>query len=301
MRSSIPESVSIDAPIEIPRARRRSVWWDALRRLRRSRSALVGAVILSLIVLAVLAAGLLSPYDPLAVDASIGFLPPGSRHPFGTDILGRDIGTRILYGGRLSLITGIISVSFALAIGVPIGLASGYYGGNTDRLLMRLVDLMLTFPGILLALVIIAVLGPSLLNAMIAVGISASPTYARVVRSTALSAKTEAYIEAARALGCSNLRVIIRHILPNTMAPLIVLGTLGVAGAIIAGAALSFLGLGAQPPQPEWGALLSEGRSYLRRAWWMTAFPGLAIMFTVLSINLLGDGLRDALDPRLRT
>lgn len=301
MRSSIPESVSIDAPIEIPRTRSRSVWWDAVRRLRRSRGAVVGAVILSLIVLAVLAAGLLSPYDPLAVDASIGFLPPGGRHPFGTDILGRDIGTRMLYGGRLSLITGIISVSFALAIGVPIGLASGYYGGNTDRLLMRLVDLMLTFPGILLALVIIAVLGPSLLNAMIAVGISASPTYARVVRSTALSAKTEAYIEAARALGCSNLRVIIRHILPNTMAPLIVLGTLGVAGAIIAGAALSFLGLGAQPPQPEWGALLSEGRSYLRRAWWMTAFPGLAIMFTVLSINLLGDGLRDALDPRLRT
>ena len=301
MRSSIPESVSIDAPIDAPRARSRSVWRDALLRLRRSRSALVGAVILTLIVLAVLSAGLLSPYDPLAVDASIGFLLPGGVHPLGTDILGRDVATRMLYGGRLSLITGIISVSFALAIGVPIGLASGYYGGNTDRLLMRLVDLMLTFPGILLALVIIAVLGPSLLNAMIAVGISASPTYARVVRSTALSAKTEAYIEAARALGCSNPRVIARHILPNTMAPLIVLGTLGVAGAIIAGAALSFLWLGAQPPQPEWGALLSEGRSYLRRAWWMTTFPGLAIMLTVLAINLLGDGLRDALDPRLRT
>jgi peptide/nickel transport system permease protein len=301
MPSSTPESVSIDATVDAPRTRGRSIWRDALLRLRRSRGAILGAVILSVIIVAVLAAGVLSPYDPLAVDASKGFIPPGGAHPVGTDILGRDIGTRILYGGRLSLITGLISVSFALAIGVPMGLASGYYGGNVDRVLMRVVDLMLTFPGILLALVIIAVLGPSLLNAMIAVGISAAPTYARVVRSTALSAKTEAYIEAARALGCSSPRIIARHILPNTIAPLIVLGTLGVAGAIIAAASLSFLGLGAQPPQPEWGALLSEGRSYLRRAWWMTAFPGIAIMVTVLAINLLGDGLRDALDPRLRT
>jgi peptide/nickel transport system permease protein len=260
----------------------------------------VGTLILSLVTLAVLGAGVLALDDPLAVDPARRFQPPGPGHPFGTDILGRDMYTRMLFGGRLSLVTGIISVTFALALGVPMGVLSGFYGGLTDRLVMRLVDLMLTFPGILLALVIVAVLGPSLLNAMIAVGISASPTYARVVRSTALSAKTEAYIEAARALGCSNLRIIVRHILPNTIAPLIVLSTLGVAGAIIAAAALSFLGLGAQPPQPEWGALLSEGRSYLRAAWWMTAFPGLAIMVTVLAINLLGDGLRDALDPRLR-
>jgi peptide/nickel transport system permease protein len=261
----------------------------------------VGAVILGGIVLAVLGAALLTPYHPLAVDADKAFRPPGADHPLGTDILGRDMLSRILFGGRLSMVTGIISVSFALLIGLPMGVLSGYYGGTTDRLIMRVVDLMLTFPGILLALVIVAVLGPSLLNAMIAVGVSASPTYSRVVRATTLSAKTEAYIEAARALGCSNLRIILRHILPNTIAPLIVLGTLGVAGAMISAAALSFLGLGAQPPHPEWGALLSEGRSYLRVAWWMTAFPGFAIMVTVLAINLLGDGLRDALDPRLRT
>ncbi len=301
MPSSIPESVSIEAAPVSPAFRGRSAWWDALIRLRRSRGAWVGAVILSLIVLAVLGASALTRYDPLTINAAEGSRPPGPGHPLGTDILGRDMYTRVLFGGRLSLVTGIISVTFALALGVPMGLMSGFYGGLTDRLVMRLVDLMLTFPGILLALVIVAVLGPSLLNAMVAVGISASPTYARVVRSTALSAKTEAYIEAARALGCGNLRIIVRHILPNTIAPLIVLGTLGVAGAIIAAAALSFLGLGAQPPQPEWGALLSEGRSYLRTAWWITAFPGLAIMLTVLAINLLGDGLRDALDPRLRT
>ncbi len=300
MPSSTPGSASIESAPASPALRGRSAWRDALTRLRRSRGALVGTFTLSLIILAILGAGVLALGDPLAVDPAKRFQPPGPGHPFGTDILGRDMYTRMLFGGRLSLVTGMISVTFALALGVPMGVLSGFYGGLTDRLVMRLVDLMLTFPGILLALVIVAVLGPSLLNAMIAVGISASPTYARVVRSTALSAKTEAYIEAARALGCSNLRIIIRHIMPNTIAPLIVLSTLGVAGAIIAAAALSFLGLGAQPPQPEWGALLSEGRSYLRSAWWMTAFPGLAIMVTVLAINLLGDGLRDALDPRLR-
>ena len=293
--SDSTESVGTPRP-----TRSRSAWWNALTRLRRSRGAWVGVVILGLIILSVLGAGVLSPYDPLGVNADDRFIPPGPGHPFGTDILGRDILTRMLFGGRLSLVMGIISVSFALLLGVPMGVLSGFYGGLADRLIMRVVDLMLTFPGILLALVIVAVLGPSLWNAMIAVGISASPTYARVVRATTLAARTEAYIEAARALGCSNPRIIARHILPNTVAPLIVLGTLGVAGAMISAAALSFLGLGAQPPQPEWGALLSEGRSYLRVAWWMTTFPGLAIMLTVLAINLLGDGLRDALDPRLR-
>jgi peptide/nickel transport system permease protein len=210
------------------------------------------------------------------------------------------VATRILFGSRISLLTGLISVTIAILIGVPLGLVSGFYGGLADRLLMRLVDLMLTFPGILLALVIIAILGPDLFHAMLAVGISASPTYARVVRATVLSAKSQTYVEAARATGCTNARIMGRHILPNTVAPIIVLGTLGVAGAIIAAAALSYLGLGAGPPVPEWGALLSEGRNYLRVAWWMTTFPGLAIMTAVLSINLLGDGLRDALDPRLR-
>jgi peptide/nickel transport system permease protein len=301
MPSSTHASDLTDAQTDDRPAGGRSAWRDAVKRLQRSRGARVGIVLLGLIVLAVLGAPLLSSKDPLAVVVEERFQPPGSGHAFGTDILGRDMVTRMLYGGRLSLVTGVISVSFALILGVPMGVVSGYYGGLSDRLIMRLVDIMLTFPGILLALVIVAVLGPSLFNAMIAVGISASPTYARVVRATTLAAKTETYIEAAQALGCSNPRIIVRHILPNTLAPLIVLGTLGVAGAMISAAALSFLGLGAQPPQPEWGALLSEGRSYLRRAWWMTAFPGLAIMVTVLAINLLGDGLRDALDPRLRT
>jgi peptide/nickel transport system permease protein len=273
---------------------------DVLRRLGRSRGAVLGGIVLSALVLAAIAAPLLTPYEPLVLSPGDGLQPPNARHWLGTDVLGRDLFTRILFGARTSLQTGLISVTIATAIGVPLGLVSGFYGGLADRLLMRLVDLMLTFPGILLALVIIAILGPNLFNAMLAVGISASPTYARVVRATVLSAKEQVYVEAAKAIGCVNMRIMLRHILPNTVAPIIVLGTLGVAGAIIAAAALSYLGLGAKPPEPEWGALLSEGRNYLRVAWWMTTFPGLAIMTAVLSINLVGDGLRDALDPRLR-
>src|SRR3989441_13013039 len=282
------------------RARRRLRGSAVLVRLRRSRGPAVGGMMLTVLALAAIAAPLLTPYDPLAMHPADRLRPPGLHHPFGTDVFGRDLFTRVLYGSRISLQTGVISISLAMALGVPLGLTSGFYGGGIDRLLMRIVDLMLTFPGILLALVIIAILGPNLLNAMVAVGISASPTYARVVRATVLSAKEQVYVEAARATGCTNGRIMLRHVLPNAVAPVIVLGTLGIAGAIIAAAALSYLGLGAQPPTPEWGALLSEGRNYLRVAWWMTTFPGLAIMTAVLSINLLGDGLRDALDPRLR-
>lgn len=254
-----------------------------------------------MLILAAAAAPLLTPYEPLAMNPVDRLQPPTARHWLGTDVLGRDMFTRIVFGSRISLQTGLISVTIALLIGVPMGLAAGFYGGLTDRTLMRVVDLMLTFPGILLALVVVAVLGPNLLNAMLAVGISASPNFARVVRATVLSSREQTYVEAARAVGCTNGRIMLRHILPNTVAPIIVLGTLGVAGAIIAGAALSYLGLGTQPPTPEWGALLSEGRNYLRVAWWMTTFPGLAIMTAVLSINLVGDGLRDALDPRLQS
>lgn len=269
------------------------------RRFRRSRSAIVGSLCLTLVVWAAVGASMLTRYDPLSINPGDRMLPPDRHHLLGTDEFGRDMLTRILYGGRISLRTGVVAVTIAIAIGVPIGLVSGFYGGTVDRLLMRVVDLMLTFPGILLALVIVAILGPSLTNAMLAVGISASPTYARVVRSSVLSTKPLTYVEAARAMGCSNRRIMIRHILPNIVAPIIVLGTLGVAGAILAAAALSFLGLGAQPPQPEWGALLSEGRNFLLDAWWVATFPGLAIMTAVLAINLVGDGLRDALDPHL--
>lgn len=301
MRTSIPASASSEDGPAVLRAAPRSPSRQVLRRLRRSKSALVGTVILASLVAAAFAAPLLTPYEPLVINPIDRLQPPNARHLLGTDVLGRDLFTRILFGSRISLQTGLISVTIALLIGVPMGLLAGFYGGLTDRSLMRVVDLMLTFPGILLALVLIAILGPDLFNAMLAVGVSASPAFARVVRATVLSSREQTYVEAARAVGCSNVRIMLRHILPNTLAPIIVLGTLGVAGAIIAAAALSYLGLGARPPEPEWGALLSEGRNYLRVAWWMTTFPGLAIMTAVLSINLLGDGLRDAFDPRLQS
>ena len=262
---------------------------------------MVGGLLLLVMAVGAVAAPVLVRYDPIALNPADRMLPPEARHLLGTDEFGRDVLTRILFGGRISLRTGAVAVSLAIAIGVPLGLLSGFYGGLVDRGVMRLVDIMLTFPGILLALVIVAILGPSLFNAMLAVGISASPTYARVIRAAVLTAKPLTYVEAARAIGCRNGRIVLLHILPNVIAPIIVLGTLGVAGAILAGAALSFLGLGAQPPQPEWGALLSEGRNFLLDAWWIATFPGLAIMVTVLAINLLGDGLRDLLDPQLRS
>lgn len=300
MPTSIRASGSIDAAVRV-RTVTRSPWGEVGRRLRRSKGAGLGGIILVSLICAAAAAPLLTSYDPLALNPGDGLQPPNPRHWLGTDVLGRDLFTRVLFGARLSLRTGLISVTIAILIGVPIGLFAGFYGGLTDRSLMRVVDLMLTFPGILLALVVVAILGPNLLNAMLAVGISASPTFARVVRASVLSAKEQTYVDAARAVGCTSRRIVLRHILPNALAPIIILGTLGVAGAIIAAAALSYLGLGAQPPTPEWGALLSEGRNYLRVAWWMTTFPGVAIMIAVLSINLLGDGLRDALDPRLQS
>jgi peptide/nickel transport system permease protein len=296
MHTSIRASASSEAAVS--GLRPRSPGREVLRRLMRSKSATLGGTILVLLVATALAAPWLTPYEPLEMAPAERLQPPSIRHLLGTDVFGRDLFTRILFGARISLQTGLVSVTIAISIGVPLGLLSGFYGGTVDRLLMRLVDLMLTFPGILLALVIVAILGPNLLNAMLAVGISASPIYARVVRATVLAAKTQTYVEAAHAIGCANARIMVRHILPSTVAPIIVLGTLGVAGAIIAAAALSYLGLGARPPEPEWGALLAESRNYLRVAWWLTTFPGLAIMIAVLSINLLGDGLRDALDPR---
>jgi peptide/nickel transport system permease protein len=227
-------------------------------------------------------------------------LPPSADHIFGTDNLGRDIFTRVLYGGAISLQVGIFSVAIGSTIGTLLGLVSGYYGKWVDTLIMRFIDVMLAFPGILLALVIIAVLGRDLRNVMIAVGISTIPIYTRIVRGTTLSIKQNDYIVAAQAIGSPTWRILLVHILPNTLAPIIVVTTNGVAGAIIAGAALSFLGLGQQPPDPEWGLMLAQGREYIRVAWWVTTFPGLAIMTTVLAINLLGDGLRDILDPRLK-
>lgn len=273
---------------------------DALQRLVRNRGAIAGASVLLVLVVLALSADAVVPYDPTEIIAGDRLRSPELAHPFGTDAFGRDVLIRIIHGSRISLQLGIISVAIGAGLGVTIGLVSGYYSGWTDRIIMRGIDVMLAFPGILLALVIVAILGPDLNNAMIAVGLAAMPHYTRVVRGSVLAARELQYVEAARIVGCRDRVVMFRHILPNVLAPVIVLATLGVASAIIAGAALSFLGLGAKPPTPEWGAMLSEGRAYLRAAPWITTFPGAAIMVTVLAINLLGDGLRDALDPRMR-
>jgi peptide/nickel transport system permease protein len=278
----------------------RSLWLDSLFRLSRNPGSIVGVIILLILIIMAFSAPLITRYDPIALTPKDRLKPPSALHIMGTDAFGRDMFTRIIYGGQISLRVGIISVFIALLIGVPMGLVAGYYGGRLDNIIMRLVDIMLAFPGILLALVIIAILGPSLLNVMVAVGISSVPTYARVTRGSVLKTKEEMFIEAATLMGCSTRRILMLHILPNILGPLVVVSTLGVAGAIISGAALSFLGLGATPPTPEWGLLLSDGRNYLRYAWWISTFPGLAIMLTVLSINLVGDGLRDALDPKMK-
>ncbi len=289
-----------DDPLVLNDGRRhRSLWGDAMRRLRQNPGSMIGLALLIIIATMAILAPWVTRYDPVEIVASERLKPPSVQYWMGTDAFGRDIYTRIVYGGRISLQVGIISVSIAATMGVTGGLLAGYFGGWTDSFIMRLADITLAFPGILLALVVIAILGPSLFNAMIAVGIAAAPTYARVTRGLVLKTKATTYVEAAVAVGSPPSRVIMRHILPNILGSLIVVATLGVAGAIIAGAALSFLGLGARPPTPEWGLILSEGRSYLRHASWITTFPGLAIMLTVLSINLLGDGLRDALEPRM--
>ncbi len=278
-----------------------SPWRSALRRLRRNRGAMVGFYLVILLVAVAALATRLAPYDPIRVTPDSALQPPGAKYPLGTDPLGRDVLSRLIHGARISLRIGLVSVGIAAVLGTTLGLVAGFYGRWLDLAVMRIIDLLLAFPNILLALAIIAILGPSIFNLMIAVGISATPGYARLVRGSVLSARENTYVEAAIAVGCPDSLIIWRHILPNVLAPVIILSTLGMAGAILTGAALSFLGLGVQPPTPEWGTMLSDGRNYLRKAWWITTFPGLAIMITVLSINMLGDGLRDALDPRLKT
>jgi peptide/nickel transport system permease protein len=268
------------------------------RELRRSHSALVGLVILVVLIIMAVFAPLLAPYDPVEMRLVDQFLPPSQEHLLGTDEFGRDIFSRILYGARISLQVGIIAVGIAAVIGTAVGLASGFYGRWFDMVSQRIIDVLLAFPGLLLALAIIAILGPGLENVMIAVGIGSIPTYARLVRGQTLSIKQKEYVEAATAIGASDTRLLVRHIFPNVVSPIIVLSSLGVAYAILSAAALSFIGLGAQPPTPEWGAMLSQGRDYMREQWWITTFPGVAIAITVLGFNLLGDGLRDALDPQ---
>jgi peptide/nickel transport system permease protein len=268
--------------------------------MSHSKVAMTGFVTLALLAFVALAAPVISPAEPNRIDPRAALQGPSMEHWFGTDQYGRDVLSRVFYGTRISLLVGFISVSIAVVVGTLMGLVSGYYGRWVDTIVMRFVDIMLAFPGILLALALVSILGPSLPNLMIAVGISSVPSYARLVRGSVLAAKENVYVEAARVVGCSDTLIMRRHVLPNVVAPIIVVATLGVAAAILWAAALSFLGLGSQPPTPEWGRMLSEGRNYLREQWWIATFPGLAIMVTVLAMNLLGDGLRDTLDPRQR-
>ncbi len=268
------------------------------RQFRKQRLALLGGGILVVLMLTALLAPVLAPRDPLAQDLYIRLQPPSTSHWLGTDDFGRDIFSRVVYGSRISLRIGLIAISLALTGGTLLGLIAGYRGGLADMLIMRLMDLMLAFPSILLAIAIVAVTGPGIENAILAVSIVLVPQFARLVRSSVLTVREATYVEAARALGATEMRLLFCSILPNCTAPLIVQATLGLGTAILDAAGLSFLGLGAQPPVPEWGAMLSGGRELLLRAPWVMTFPGLAIFTVVLGLNLFGDGLRDALDPK---
>jgi peptide/nickel transport system permease protein len=268
------------------------------KRLLRRGGALFGLAVVVFFVLIAILAPWLAPHDPLGTSWSAVRAAPSAAHWFGADELGRDVLSRIVWGARASILAGVVSVSISLALGVPIGMAAGYLGRWVDGLISRITDAMLACPFLILAIALAAFLGPSLTNAMIAIGISATPIFIRLTRAQVLAAKSEDYVEAARALGNPHLRIALRHIFPNIVAPLIVQATLAIAAAVIAEASLSFLGLGQQPPAPSWGSMLNTARNYVDQAPWMAIWPGLSIFLLVLSFNLLGDGLRDALDPR---
>ena len=273
-------------------------WHRAWRKLRRRRGAMLGlGVVVAFVVLAVFA-GWIAPQDPIATSWGAIRKAPSAEHWFGTDEIGRDVFSRVIWGTRASMLAGVISVSISALLGVPIGLAAGFLGGWVDAAISRVIDAFLACPFLILAIALAAFLGPSLTNAMIAIGVSATPIFARLTRGAVIHVKVEDYIEAARALGASPLRQALRHVLPNIAAPLIVQATLAIAAAVIAEASLSFLGLGQQPPAPSWGSMLNTAKNYVDNAPWMAIWPGISIFLLVLSFNLLGDGLRDALDPR---
>lgn len=271
-----------------------------IRLLLANKVSTMGAITLMFIIIVAIFAPVIAPYDPLEINTEKGLVAPSSEHIFGTDDLGRDILSRIIWGGRISIWVGLSSAGISMSIGLFLGLLGGYFGNTLGFVILRLMDLLLSFPDILLALVVISILGPGINNVILAVGISATPTFTRVIYSSVLSLKENEYIESARMVGSSNTRIILKHILPNVMATVIVLFTMQVGAAIFATASLSFIGLGAQPPSPEWGAMISRGRNMLRNAMWVSTYPGLAISIIVVSINVFGDGLRDILDPRSR-
>ncbi len=283
--------------VTAPRSRTSALAW---RRLRRSWSLVAGAIVLSLVVLSAIFAPQISPYDPIDQDFASQLLPPSASHLFGTDEFGRDIFSRVVFGARVALQVGVLADAIAVALGVLLGVAAGFFAGWLDAIITRLIDVMLAFPYLLLAMIVVAILGPGLTNAMVAIAIVYTPRIARVVRGVVLSVKEQDFVEAARGTGTGSLRILARHILPNIVSPIIVMATLTVGFMIVETAGLSFLGLGASPPTPEWGSMLATGRSFMLTAPWIATFPGLAILVTVVAFNLMGDGLRDLLDPRLR-
>jgi peptide/nickel transport system permease protein len=274
-----------------------AVFWQ---HLKRNRFALAGGSVVLLLFVVSLLAFLIAPYDPNQINAWHVLTPPSWQHWFGTDDLGRDVFSRVLYGARISLKVGFVAVGIAVTIGTVVGLLAGFYGGWIDSLLMRIVDIMLCFPAFFLILAVITFMGPSIWYIMMIIGLTGWMGVARLVRAETLSIREMDYIMAARCIGCSNSRIIFRHILPNAVSPVLVSATLGVAGAILTESALSFLGIGVQPPTPSWGNILTSGKDYIEFAWWLSLFPGLAILVTVLAYNLLGEGIRDALDPRVK-
>lgn len=276
------------------------LWADMWRRLRRHRIGMIGLTIVTILIVLGILGPYLAPYDPNEMDMSARFAPPSFSHPMGTDDFGRDMLSRIMVGARVSLQVGIIAVGLATVVGSLLGMIAGYSNRVLDEVIMRSMDVLFAFPAILLAIAILAALGRGVTNAMIAIGIVYTPIFARIARGAVLSVSREEYVEAASAIGARRGRILFRHIFPNSLAPLIVEVSLSLAFAILAEAALSFFGLGTQPPDPSWGRMLSEGRAYFRQSVWMGVFPGLAIMFTVMGFNFLGDGLRDVLDPRLK-
>ena len=274
---------------------------EALHQLRKNKGAIAGLVIILIFLLSAVLAPVIAPHDPLEQTIELRKSAPFTEgYILGTDDLGRDLLSRIIFGGRISMVIGVVSVGIALVFGLLIGVVSGYYGGWLDKIIMRLIDIMLAFPYVLLTIVIVAILGPSLINAMIAIGISQVPRYVRMVRASVLAEKEADYVTAERSLGASDFELMFRSILPNCLAPISVQATLGVGEAILSSAALSFLGLGAQPPTPEWGLMIASSREFITSAWWIVTFPGIATLLAVLGFNLFGDGLRDMLDPKLR-
>jgi peptide/nickel transport system permease protein len=301
-KSEVASESGVERTLGAPgtsRPRRRS--FDLLRRFRHHPSAMSGGIILAVVITVAVLAPFIAPYGPLETSPPNARQAPGLEFLLGSDHLGRDILSRIMHGARITLLLGLIAVAIGGVIGTILGVTAGYFKGYTDLGIMQFNEILLAFPGFLLALAVVAVLGTGIFNVMVAVGISLIPQFARVVRGSTLSASNMEYVEAARVLGAGSFRIVSRHVLPNVLAPAMVLATIGVAGAILTGAALSFLGVGAQPPAPEWGLMINEGRRYLRIAWWISTFPGVAIMIIVIGINLIGDAFRDVLDPRLRT